>query len=73
MRDFSSPRYFEHRKSELGEELPGDRLIPMTEQPEDVLVMVAGGQGAGAHKFAHPIVWQHAGSDGGDILISWRL
>ncbi len=54
VRDFSSPRYFEHRKSELGEELPGDRLIPMTEQPEDVLVMVAGGQGAGAHNLCIP-------------------
>jgi hypothetical protein len=54
VREFSSPNFFEPRKSELGENLPDDRLISLTEHPEDVLIMVAGGHGAGSHNLCLP-------------------
>ncbi len=54
VREFSHSGYFEHRKGELGEDFPDDRLIPLTEHPEDVLIMVAGGRGAGSHDLCIP-------------------
>ena len=39
---------------ELGDNLLDDRLISLTQHPEDVLVMVAGGSGAGAHNLCIP-------------------
>jgi hypothetical protein len=38
----------------LGDDLPDDRLIALTEHPEDVLIMVAGGSGAGVHNLCIP-------------------
>jgi hypothetical protein len=38
----------------LGDDLPDDRLIALTEHPEDVLIMVAGGSGAEGHNLCIP-------------------
>jgi hypothetical protein len=54
VREFSSPRFFEPRSRELGDDLPDDRLIALTEHPEDVLIIVAGGSGAGVHNLCIP-------------------
>jgi hypothetical protein len=54
VREFSSPRFFEPRSSELGDDLPEDRLIALTERPEDLLLIVAGGHGAGSHNLCLP-------------------
>jgi hypothetical protein len=54
VREFSSPSFFEPRQGELGDNLPDDRLISLTEHPEDVLIMVAGGSGAGGHNLCIP-------------------
>ncbi|ETW94345.1 MAG: hypothetical protein ETSY1_35230 [Candidatus Entotheonella factor] len=54
VREFRRASYFEHRQSELGEDLPDDRLIPLTERPEDLLIIVAGGSGAGWHNLCIP-------------------
>ncbi len=51
--EFSSVRFFEPRTDELGE-LADDQLISLTQYPEDILIMVAGGQGAGAHNLCLP-------------------
>ena len=53
VREFSSPRFFEPRNSELGE-LSDDSMVSLTQSPEDVLIMVAGGNGAGAHNLCIP-------------------
>jgi hypothetical protein len=38
----------------LGDDLPEDRLIALTERPEDLLLIVAGGHGAGSHNLCLP-------------------
>ncbi|MDH3603072.1 MAG: hypothetical protein OEU26_25955, partial [Candidatus Tectomicrobia bacterium] len=53
VRAFSSPRFFEPRQSELGD-LSDDTMIAFTEQPDDILILVAGGNGASAHNLCLP-------------------
>lgn len=53
VREFSSARFFEPRESELGA-LTEDQLVSFAQAPEDVLIMVAGGQGAGGHNLCLP-------------------
>jgi hypothetical protein len=51
--EFSSPRFFEPRQRELGE-LLDDQQLSFTQYPEDVLIIVAGGSGAGVHNLCLP-------------------
>ena len=53
VRAFPNPQHLAPRQRDLGL-LADETLVPFAERPEDVLLVVAGASGAGAHSLCLP-------------------